>query len=87
MLLFFLGGRGWGWEVRALQKGKKRDKSEFKIKLAKIIVITILIKNVPLKYYTVAVNLSYKMFFTNHLKHKTVDRTTCRMPSANPYHL
>ena len=33
-----------------LQKGERMDKSEFIIKLTKIIVMTILIKNVPLKY-------------------------------------
>ena len=28
---------------------------------------------------------SLQCFFTDHLKHKTVNKTTCRIPSANPH--
>ena len=28
-----------------------------------------------------------KRFFTDHLRHKTVNKTTCRGPAANPWQL
>ena len=29
-------------------------------------------------------SLATQCFFTDHLKHKTVNKTTCRTPSVNP---
>ena len=39
---------------------------------------------VPLKFL---VKSSLHIFFTDHLKHKTVNKITCRIPSANPLQL
>ena len=39
------------------------------------------LSQVPGKIFTT------KSFFTNHLKHKTVNKSTCRMPSVNPRQL
>ena len=84
IFFFFLEGMGVGAGV-ALQKGKKGI--EFITKLAEIIVITILIKfnkTMSLSNTVPSKILATRCFFTNQLKHKTVNQTTCRMPSANP---
>ena len=65
-------------------KGQKRDESEPITKLVGIIVTIIFYKNfsqIPCKIFAT------QCFFTDHLKHKTVNIMTCRMPSANPRQL
>ena len=32
-------------------------------------------------------SLLHSFFFTDHLRHKTANKTTCRNTSANPHHL
>ena len=61
-------------------KGQNRDKSEFVTKFAGIIVTIISYKNFS---QITCKNFAKQCFFTDHLKHKTVNRTTCRMHSAN----
>ena len=51
-------------------KGQKKDESELVTKLVGIIV--------TIKIFAT------QCFFTDHLKHKTVNKTTCRTPSASP---
>ena len=58
-----------------------RDKSEFVAKFVGIIVAIFSCKNIsqiPCKIFTT------QCFCTDRLKHKTVNKTTCRTPSGNP---
>ena len=59
-------------------KGQKSDKSEFVTKLVGIIVTIIF----SLK--TVCKTFPKQYFFSDHLKHKTLNKTTYRTPTANP---
>ena len=64
-------------------KGKTLDKSEFVTKLVGIIVSIFFHTEISLK---IACQIfATQCFFTDHFKHKTVKKTICRMPSANPY--
>ena len=65
-------------------KGQKKDKSEFITKFVRIIVTIVFIMSLK---FLVKPLLHRVFFFTDHLKHKTVKKTTCRMPSANLYQL
>ena len=65
-------------------KGQKRDESKLVTKFVGIILTIFSYKNlsqIPCKIFTP------QCFLTNHLKHKTVNKTTCRTPSANPRQL
>ena len=65
-------------------KGQKRDKTEFVTKVVRIIFMTIFIKNlsqIPCKIFPT------QRFLNDHLKQKTLNKTTCRMPSVNPHPL
>ena len=64
-------------------KGKK-NKSEFVTKLVGIIVTIILHKNVSRIANKI---FATQRFCTDYLKHKNINKTTCRMPSANPRNL
>ena len=66
-------------------KGQNRDKSDFVKNVVGIIVTIIFMQKslsrIPCKIFAT------QCFFTDHLKHKTANKTICRMPSANPRHL
>ena len=57
-------------------KEQKRDKSEFVTKFVGVLVTIILIYQIPCKIFPT------QCFFTDHLKYKTLSKTTCRAPSA-----
>ena len=83
----FLGTRpSTCWKPRFLflvcKKEQKEDKSEFVTKSVGTLVTIISCKNIS-KIETFATQL----FFTDHLNRKTVNKTTCRTPSANPCQL
>ena len=67
------------------KKEQKGDKSEFVTKFAGIIVTKFFMK----KYFSNCYwNLCYiVLFFSGHLNHKTVNKTTCITPSVNPHQL
>ena len=65
-------------------KVQKRDEIELVTKLV----------GISYDYFYIKISLKFPLkifatpcFFTDHLKHKTVNKTTCRAPSANPCHL
>ena len=65
-------------------KGQKRNESKIVAKFVGMIVMIILYKNLS--------QIPYKIFatqcsFTDHLKHKTVNKTTRKTPSENPRQL
>ena len=62
-------------------KGQERDESELVTKLEGIIVSYKNISKIPCKVFAT------QCFFTDHLKHKFLNKTTCRPPSANPRQL
>ena len=65
-------------------KGQKRDINEFVTKFVGIIVTFIFIWNlsqIPCKIFPT------QCFLTDHLKHWTLNKTTCRVPSADPCQL
>ena len=65
-------------------KKEKREKSEFVTKFMGIIVTIIFIsKSLSNSLY----NLCHVVFFTDHLNHKTVNKTTGRTLLANPRQL
>ena len=62
-------------------KEQKRNESELATKLVGIIVTIIFIQK-SLKF--LVKTCATQCFFTDHLKHKTVNTITFRSPSANP---
>ena len=65
-------------------KVQKRDESELVTKLVGVIVTNIFIQlffQIPCKIFAT------QCLFNDHLKRKTVNKTTCRIPSANPRQL
>ena len=65
-------------------KGQNRDKSKFITKYVEIRLMIVSYKNlsqIPCKIFAT------QCFFTDHLKHKLVDKTTCRVPSAHRHQL
>ena len=65
-------------------KGQKKDESELVTKFVGIIVNNYFHKKISLKFL---VKSLLKSFFTDHLKQKNVNKTTCRTPSSNPRQL
>ena len=65
--------------ILAFTKEQKRDKSAFATKFVGIIVTVFSYKN--LSEITCKI-FATQCFFNDHLKHKTVNKTTCRIPSA-----
>ena len=65
-------------------KGQNRDISEFITKFVEIKFMIVSYKNLSqIPYKTFAT----QCFFTDHLKHKLVDKPTCRMPSPHRHRL
>ena len=66
------------------KKGKKEDKNRFVTKFVGIIVKLFSCKNVS---QIASETFARQCFFTDHLNHKIVNKTTCRKPPANPHQL
>ena len=66
------------------KKGKKENKNRFVTKFVGIIVKLFSCKNVS---QIASETFARQCFFTDHLNHKIVNKTTCRKPSANPHQL
>ena len=63
---------------------EKKDKNRFVTKFVGIIVKLFSCKNVS---QIASETFARQCFFTDHLNHKIVNKTTCRKPSANPHQL
>ena len=62
-------------------KGQKREENKLVTKFVGIIVKLFSYENFSQIHCKI---FAVQCFFTDHLKHKTVNKTTCRTPSANP---
>ena len=63
---------------------QKRDKSELVNKLVRIVVM-IFSCEISLKF--IVKSLLHSLFFTDHVKQKNANKTTCRTPSSNSHQL
>ena len=62
------------------KKGQKEDKSKFLTKFVDYFQVKISLK-------LLVTALLHSIFFTDHLNHKTVNKTTCRTTTVNPCQL